>query len=67
MANRIAVQIDGSISRLRSGVPVIPVVAHGAHHAVTVLARGAVLAEGTYEQVSGNPAVLEAYVGIADE
>jgi len=25
---------------LRSGVPVIPVVAHGAHHAVTVLARG---------------------------
>jgi len=25
---------------LRSGVPVIPVVAHGAHHAVTVLTRG---------------------------
>lgn len=25
---------------LRSGVPVVPVVAHGAHHAVTVLARG---------------------------
>jgi 1-acyl-sn-glycerol-3-phosphate acyltransferase len=25
---------------LRSGVPVIPVVAHGAHHTVTVLARG---------------------------
>ena len=25
---------------LRSGVPVVPVVAHGAHHAVTVLTRG---------------------------
>jgi branched-chain amino acid transport system ATP-binding protein len=34
---------------------------------ITVLARGAVLAEGTYAQVSNNPAVLEAYVGTADE
>jgi branched-chain amino acid transport system ATP-binding protein len=34
---------------------------------ITVLARGTVLAEGTYGQVSKNPAVLEAYVGIADE
>lgn len=30
---------------------------------ITVLARGAVLAEGTYEEVSKNPLVLEAYVG----
>ncbi len=30
---------------------------------ITVLARGAVLAEGTYEEVSKHPAVLEAYMG----
>jgi branched-chain amino acid transport system ATP-binding protein len=30
---------------------------------VTVLARGSVLAEGTYAEVSRNPAVLEAYIG----
>jgi len=28
-----------------------------------VLQRGATLAEGTYEQVSSNPAVIEAYMG----
>ncbi len=30
---------------------------------ITVLARGAVLAEGPYEEVSRHPAVLEAYMG----
>jgi branched-chain amino acid transport system ATP-binding protein len=30
---------------------------------ITVLSRGSVLAEGTYEEVSRNPAVLEAYIG----
>ena len=30
---------------------------------ITVLARGAVLAEGPYAEVSKNPLVLEAYVG----
>lgn len=30
---------------------------------ITVLARGAVLAEGNYQQVSHNPAVMEAYMG----
>jgi len=30
---------------------------------ITVLQRGATLAEGTYEQVSRNPAVIEAYMG----
>jgi branched-chain amino acid transport system ATP-binding protein len=30
---------------------------------ITVLARGAVLAEGNYQQVSSNPAVMEAYMG----
>jgi branched-chain amino acid transport system ATP-binding protein len=32
-------------------------------HRVTVLARGAVLAEGSYDEVSRDPAVLEAYIG----
>jgi branched-chain amino acid transport system ATP-binding protein len=32
-------------------------------HTITVLARGAVLAEGPYQDVSRNPQVLEAYVG----
>ena len=34
-------------------------------HTITVLARGAVLAEGPYAEVSKNPLVLEAYVGTA--
>jgi branched-chain amino acid transport system ATP-binding protein len=34
---------------------------------ITVLQRGAVLAEGPYEMVSRDPRVLEAYVGTADE
>ena len=33
---------------------------------ITVLARGSVLAEGTYAEVSQNPAVLEAYIGVAE-
>jgi branched-chain amino acid transport system ATP-binding protein len=32
-------------------------------HTITVLQRGQILAEGNYEEVSNNPAVLEAYVG----
>lgn len=34
---------------------------------ITVLARGSVLAEGPYDEVSKNPRVLEAYVGSAEE
>jgi len=33
---------------------------------ITVLARGAVLAEGAYADVSANPAVIEAYMGTAE-
>ena len=33
---------------------------------ITVLQRGATLAEGPYEQVSKNPAVIEAYMGTAN-
>jgi branched-chain amino acid transport system ATP-binding protein len=36
-------------------------------HTITVLARGAILAEGPYAEVSKNPRVLEAYVGTAEE
>ncbi|MGB8623892.1 MAG: ABC transporter ATP-binding protein [Paracoccaceae bacterium] len=34
---------------------------------ITVLSRGEVLAEGPYEQVSKNPAVMEAYMGTTPE
>jgi branched-chain amino acid transport system ATP-binding protein len=33
---------------------------------ITVLQRGRVLAEGSYAQISGNPAVMEAYMGAPD-
>ena len=32
-------------------------------HTITVLQRGKILAEGNYDEISNNPAVLEAYVG----
>jgi len=32
-----------------------------------VLQRGAILAEGTYAQVSNNPEVMEAYMGSTTE
>ena len=35
-------------------------------HTITVLQRGAVLAEGPYAEVSRNPAVMEAYMGQSD-
>jgi branched-chain amino acid transport system ATP-binding protein len=43
----------------------LSVVAH-LSDTITVLAHGSVLAEGPYEEVSNNRAVLEAYVGTAD-
>jgi branched-chain amino acid transport system ATP-binding protein len=33
---------------------------------ITVLQRGAVLAEGSYAEVSANPQVMEAYMGTAE-
>lgn len=36
-------------------------------HRITVLARGSVLAEGCYEDVSKDPRVLEAYVGVTQD
>ena len=35
-------------------------------HRITVLQRGEILAEGNYAAVSGNPAVIEAYMGKGD-
>ncbi len=34
---------------------------------ITVLARGAILAEGPYAEVSRNPDVMQAYLGSPDE
>jgi branched-chain amino acid transport system ATP-binding protein len=34
---------------------------------ISVLQRGAILAEGTYAQVSNNPEVMEAYMGSTTE
>jgi branched-chain amino acid transport system ATP-binding protein len=34
---------------------------------ITVLARGRVLAEGSYEAVSRDPRVIEAYIGVGSE
>jgi branched-chain amino acid transport system ATP-binding protein len=31
---------------------------------ITVLQRGRILAQGTYDQVRQNPAVIEAYLGV---
>ena len=36
-------------------------------HSITVLARGEVLAEGDYQSVSKNPAVVAAYMGSGHE
>jgi branched-chain amino acid transport system ATP-binding protein len=33
---------------------------------ITVLARGSVLAEGSYQEVSRDPAVMEAYMGTTE-
>ena len=35
-------------------------------HRITVLQRGSILAEGTYDEVSANPEVIEAYMGTTD-
>jgi len=53
-ANRTVLMVEHNMS-----------VVAGICDAITVLARGAVLAEGTYAEVSKNPAVIEAYMGTA--
>jgi branched-chain amino acid transport system ATP-binding protein len=34
---------------------------------ITVLARGNVLAEGSYDEISNNPQVIDAYIGVGDD
>ena len=41
-------------------------VVSGISDTITVLARGSVIAEGPYEQVSKNPQVMEAYMGTSE-
>ncbi|MGH8727017.1 MAG: ABC transporter ATP-binding protein [Burkholderiales bacterium] len=53
-ANRTTLMVEHNMS-----------VVENLSHTITVLQRGAVLAEGPYSEVSRNPAVLEAYVGTA--
>jgi branched-chain amino acid transport system ATP-binding protein len=40
-------------------------VVSGISDTITVLQRGAILAEGSYAEISGNPQVMEAYMGTA--
>jgi len=53
-ANRTVLMVEHNLS----------VVSHLSDH-ITVLARGEVLAQGDYAAVSGDPAVVEAYLGTA--
>lgn len=53
-ANRTVLMVEHNMS-----------VVAGISDTITVLARGAVLAEGAYAEVSKNPAVIEAYMGTA--
>ncbi len=61
-------RIVALIRRIRAGRTIVVVehnlsVVSGLCDAVTVLTRGKVLTEGTYEEVSSNPEVITAYLG----
>ncbi len=53
-ANRTVLMVEHNLS-----------VVENLSHAITVLARGEILAEGDYASVSKNPQVIEAYMGTA--
>jgi branched-chain amino acid transport system ATP-binding protein len=68
MGHEDVARITELIRRVAAGRTVLMVehnmsVVAGLCNRITVLARGAVLAEGSYAQMSTNPAVLEAYMG----
>jgi len=68
MGHEDVARVTELIRRVAQGRTVLMVehnmnVVAGLCNTITVLARGAVLAEGPYEQVSRNPAVVEAYMG----
>ena len=56
------VSADRSVLMVEHNMKVVA----GISDAITVLARGAVLAEGSYAEVSRNPEVVEAYMGSTD-
>jgi branched-chain amino acid transport system ATP-binding protein len=72
MAHEDVGRVVGLIRKVASGRTILMVehnlsVVEDLCDIITVLQRGAVLAEGTYREVSANPQVLEAYVGVAHE
>jgi len=72
MAHEDVGRVVGLIRKVASGRTILMVehnlsVVEDLCDTITVLQRGAVLAEGTYREVSANPQVLEAYVGVADD
>jgi branched-chain amino acid transport system ATP-binding protein len=72
MGHEDVARIAELIRRVAAGRTVLMVehnmgVVSGLCDRITVLARGSVLAEGSYGEISNNAAVLEAYMGGADE
>ena len=64
-------RIVALIKRIRAGRTILMVehnlsVVEGLCDCITVLTRGRVLAEGSYDEVSKNPEVIAAYLGSAD-
>ena len=70
MGHEDVARVTELIKRVAAGRTVMMVehnmsVVSGISDRITVLARGALLAEGPYEEVSNNAAVKEAYMGTA--
>ena len=71
MGHEDVTRVTELIKRVAAGRTVLMVehnmnVVAGISDRITVLARGAVLAEGAYAEVSNDPAVKEAYMGTAE-
>ena len=71
MGHEDVARVTELIKRVAAGRTVLMVehnmgVVSGISDTITVLARGAVLAEGPYDHVSNDPGVKEAYMGTAD-
>jgi len=71
MGHEDVARVTSLIKRVAAGRTVMMVehnmsVVSGISDRITVLARGALLAEGPYAQVSNDPAVKEAYMGTAE-
>ena len=72
MAHEDVDRIVALIRRVRAGRTILMVehnlsVVEGLCDTITVMTRGAILAEGDYAAVSRNPEVIAAYLGSADE